>query len=413
MVAHDQKLDYGLSDEFIEGDMKYDFDKIIDRKNTHSSKWDGMAAATGANADDAIAMWVADMDFQAPPQVRQALMAEVERSTHGYYTNDITWREAMSDWLDRHHGYKPDPDWITPTPGIVAALGLILQAFTEENDSVIVFSPAYHAFKKIIDANGRHIHNQPMINEQGRYRMDLDGLKKEMPDNSKVVFFCSPHNPGGRVWEAEEIRQLADFCAENNLILVSDEIHNDLVYSGYKHQATGKVAPDIEDRLITCAAATKTFNLAGAHVGGCIISNPEMRRKFRAACNRSGLLSLPLFGMIATEAAQRHGDEWLSQLLPYLEANRDLLADRVTRAVPGSRAMHLEATYLGWVDFSGTGLDRPDFMERITGKARLGVSPGPQFGPGGENWVRFNFATPRSIVEEAMNRLEEAFSDLA
>ncbi len=392
--------------------MKYDFDKIIDRRNTHSSKWDAMAAATGANGDDAIAMWVADMDFQAPPEVRQALMAEVERSTHGYYTNDITWREAMSDWLDRHHGYKPDPDWITPTSGIVSALGLILQAFTEENDTVIVFSPAYHAFKKIIDANGRQIHNQPMINEQGRYRMDFDSLKKEMPDNSKVVFFCSPHNPGGRVWEVEEIRQLADFCTEHNLILVSDEIHNDLVYSGYKHHATGKVAPDIEDRLVTCAAATKTFNLAGAHIGGCIISNPEMRRKFRAVCNRSGLLSLPLFGMIATEAAQRHGDDWLAQLLPYLEANRDLLADRVTRAVPGSRPMHLEATYLGWVDFSDTGLERSDFMDRITNKARLGVSPGPQFGPGGENWVRFNFATPRSVVDEAMDRLGEAFSDL-
>lgn len=391
--------------------MKFDFDKVIDRRNTHSMKWDGMAGRTGANADDAIAMWVADMDFEAPPEVKQALREEVERSTHGYYANDITWRTAMSDWLERHHGYKPDPDWITPTPGIVSALGLILQAFTKENDSVVVFSPAYHAFGIIIAANKRQIHNQPMLNVQGRYRMDLEGLKASLPDNAKVVFFCSPHNPGGRVWEEQEIRELADFCVENDLILVSDEIHHDLVYSGNTHHVTGKVCPDIEDRLITCAAASKTFNLAGAHVGGCIISNPDMRKKFRDVCARSGLLSLPLFGMIATEAAQRHGDEWLEQLLPYLEANRDLLADRMPRAVPGSRVMHLESTYLGWVDFAGTGLAREDYMDRITHKARIGVSPGPQFGPGGENWVRFNFATPRSRVNEALDRLEEAFSD--
>jgi len=392
--------------------MHFDFDKVIDRRNTHSAKWDGMAAATGATADDAIAMWVADMDFEAPPEVKQALRAEVERSTHGYYTNDITWREAMSNWLDRQHGYKPDPDWITPTSGVVSALGLILQAFSEENDSVIVFSPAYHAFGKIIAANNRQIHNQPMINEQGRYRMDLDGLKKTMPDNAKIVFFCSPHNPGGRVWDMEEIRQVADFCAENDLILVSDEIHHDLVFSGHTHHVTGKVAPDIEDRLITCVGATKTFNLAGAHMTGCIMSNPQMRKKFRAMCNRSGLLSLPIFGMIATEAAQRHGDEWLAQLLPYLQSNRDLLSDRITRAVPGARAMYLQSTYLGWVDFTDTGLSREDFMTRLTHKARLGVSPGPQFGPGGENWVRMNFATPRSIVNEAMDRVDDAFSDL-
>lgn len=392
--------------------MKFDFDKVIDRRNTHSAKWDAMGLATGATADDAIALWVADMDFEAPPAVREALLEEVNRSTHGYYANDITWKTAMSDWLDRHHGYKPDPEWITPTSGVVSALGLILQAFTEKDDSVVVFSPAYHAFDKIIKANGRTIHNQPMINEQGRYRMDFDGLKSSLPKNAKVVFFCSPHNPGGRVWDVSEIRELADFCVANNLILVSDEIHNDLVYTGHTHHATGKVAPDIEDRLITCAAATKTFNLAGAHIGGCIISNTKMRAKFREVCNRSGLLSLPLFGMIATEAAQRHGDDWLVQLLPYLEANRDLLEERVVRAVPGSRPMHLQATYLGWVDFAGTGLSREDYMNRLTHKARLGVSPGPQFGPGGETWVRFNFATPRSLLVEALDRMEDVFSDL-
>ena len=392
--------------------MKFDFDKVIDRWNTHSSKWDGMEKAVGAKGKDAIAMWVADMDFESPPAVKEALLEEVQRSTHGYYTGDQGWREAMSSWLSRRHGWEPDPDWITPTPGVVSAIGLMLQAFSEENDHVVVFSPAYHAFGKIIAANNRRIHNQQMINEQGRYRMDLEGLAASLPADARIVILCSPHNPGGQVWKEDEIRAVCEFCIERDLLLIADEIHHDLVYSGYTHHVTAKVMPEIMDRLITCAAATKTFNLAGAHVGGAIISNPELRRRFRSACAAAGLLSLPLFGMLATEAAQRHGDAWLDALLPYLETNRDLLADRIVKDIPGTRAMHIEATYLGWVDFTGTGLERSDFMKRITEDARIGVSPGPQFGPGGENWVRFNFATPRPVLTEALDRLADAFSDL-
>jgi len=393
--------------------MKFDFDKVVDRRNTHSAKWDAMGIATGATADDAIAMWVADMDFEAPPEVKHVLRQEVERLTLGYYTNDKTWREAMSEWMDRHHGYKPDPDWITPTSGIGSALGLILQAFSEEGDAVIVFSPAYHAFYKYIKANNRQLHTQTMQQVDGQYQMDLDALEKTMPKNAKVVFFCSPHNPGGRVWSRQEILDLVAFCDKHDLILVSDEIHNDLVYPGATHQVTHKLAPDAGKRIITCVGATKTFNLAGAHIGGAIISDAEMRKRFQQICQRSGLMSFPLMGMIATEAAQRHGDEWLAQLIPYLQDNRDLLANRIEQAVPGSKAMHLQATYLGWVDFSNCGLSYEEIMRRITKDARVGPSNGPQFGPGGESWIRFNFATPRSLVEEAMNRIEEAFKDVS
>ena len=392
--------------------MTFDFDKVIDRWNTRSSKWDAMEKVTGTKGTDAIAMWVADMDFEAPPAVSKVLQEQVQHAVYGYYAGDRSWREAMSGWLSRRHGWEPDPDWITPTPGIVSAIGLILQTFSEENDHVVVFSPAYHAFGKIIAANNRRIHNQPMINEQGRYRMDLEGLAASLPSDAKVVILCSPHNPGGRVWEKEEIRAVCEFCIERDLLLISDEIHHDLVYPGATHHVTAQAAPDIMDRLITCTAATKTFNLAGAHVGGTIISNPELRHSFRARCAAAGLLSYPLFGMIATEAAQRHGDAWLDALLPYLEGNRDLLAERIVRDIPGARPMHVEATYLGWVDFTGTGLERADFMRRITEDANIGVSPGPQFGPGGENWVRFNFATPRPVLSVALDRLKAAFADL-
>lgn len=389
--------------------MAFDFDKVIDRRNTNSAKWDCMGLACGLDAPDAIAMWVADMDFEAPFAVKRALAAEVRRSTHGYYASNAGWKQACAGWLKRRHNWQIDPDWISVTPGIVSALGLILQALSQPDDEVIVFSPAYHAFRRIIEANGRKIHNVPMLTEQGRYKMDFDRLAVTITDRAKMVFFCSPHNPGGRVWDQEEILRLANFCVENDLILVSDEIHHDLVYPGKTHIPTAIAAPFVGEQLITCVAATKTFNLAGAHVGACITANPQLRKKLDACINAAELSSYNLFGMLATEAAWREGDAWLDGLIPYLDGNRQHFDAGIARAIPGARSMPMEATYLAWVDFEGTGLAREDIMDRITHHARIGVSPGPQFGPGGEMFVRFNLATPRYWIDEALNRLEQAF----
>jgi cystathionine beta-lyase len=226
------------------------------------------------------------------------------------------------------------------------------------------------------------------------------------------VFFCSPHNPGGTVLTPDEIRALATFCAEHDLILVSDEIHCDLVFAGAKHTPTITAAPEIADRLITCVAATKTFNLAGAHVGACITTNAALKKRLDARIAASGLGSYNLFGMVATEAAWRTGDAWLDALLPYLAGSRDLFDARIEAAAPGARSMRLDATYLAWVDFSGTGLAPEEVDARVKKRARIYASPGTQFGPGGETWLRFNFATPRPILEEALARLEDAFQDL-
>ncbi|MCG6859064.1 MAG: pyridoxal phosphate-dependent aminotransferase [Salaquimonas sp.] len=405
--------------------MKFDFDRVIDLRNTHSAKWDRMEAGTvwrgkeapvkstgSTEALDAIPMWVADMDFNVPPPVTAALQAEVDRSVFGYYDTNQSWREAACAWLERRHGWSPDPDWLSTTPGVVSAIGLILQALSEPGDEVMVFSPAYHAFRYIIEANDRVLRNVPMIVEQGRSRIDMQALADMLTPRGKVVILCSPHNPGGRVWEVDEIRAVAEFCRENDLYLISDEIHCDLVYPEARHVPTALAAPGVMDRLITCVSATKSFNLAGAHVSAAVISNPEIKKKVDARMGASGLMSQNRFGMIATEAAWRGGDAWLDALIPYLQANRDHFASRIARAVPGSRAMHLEATYLGWVDFTGTGLEMEDYMERITQRARIGVSPGPQFGTGGEKWMRFNFAMRRALLDEALDRLETAFSDL-
>jgi cystathionine beta-lyase len=251
-----------------------------------------------------------------------------------------------------------------------------------------------------------------MIETDGRYRMDLAALEARLTPRSKVVFYCNPHNPGGTVWTAEETRALAAFCARHDLILVSDEIHCDLMLGGSVHVPALTAAPEFADRIITCLAATKTFNLAGAHVGACVTPNTALKQKLDQRIAASGLSSYNSFGMIATEAAWRTGEAWLDALLPYLTGNRDLLDARITEMIPGARPMRLDSTYLAWVDFSGTGLAPEDVAERVKSRARIFASPGEQFGPGGAGWLRLNFAMSRPLLNEALGRLGDAFDDL-
>jgi len=391
----------------------FDFDRLIERRGTHSSKWDNMARVAGGPVpDDAIPMWVADMDFGAPPGVTAALAEEVKRTAHGYYADTGSWAAALVDWMARRHRLAVDPAWVSPVPGIVSGLGLVLQAVSEPGDEVVVFPPAYHAFRRIIPANRRRILDVELVETDGRYAIDLDALSAALTPATKVVFLCSPHNPGGTVWSADQLGALAALCIERDLILVSDEIHCDLVFDGARHTPTLAAAPEVADRLVTCVSATKTFNLAGAHVGALLVSNPELKRCIDERIGASSLASYNRFGMIATEAAWRTGAPWLDALLTYLAENRDLLDHRIEATAPGARSMRLDATYLAWVDFSGTGLAPVDVAERVKAGAHVFPSPGSQFGPGGDGWLRFNFAMPRPLLIEALERLDAAFEDL-
>ncbi|MBM3548763.1 MAG: pyridoxal phosphate-dependent aminotransferase [Alphaproteobacteria bacterium] len=390
----------------------FDFDRVIERRGTHSTKWDMIAKLSGIEAPDALPMWVADMDFAAPPGVTEALMEEVKRATHGYYADTGSWAAALVEWMKRRHKLTIDPAWVSQTPGIVSGLGLILQATTEPGDEVVVFPPAYHAFRKIITANDRRILDVQLVEKDGRYCMDLAALEARLTPRTKVVFYCNPHNPGGTVWTAEETRALAAVCAKRNLLLVSDEIHCDLTLDGTVHVPALTAAPEHADRIISCFAATKTFNLAGAHAGACVTPNAQLKQNLDQRIMASGLSSYNSFGMIATEAAWRTGEAWLDALLLYLARNRDAFETRIKEIIPGARPMRLASTYLTWVDFSGTGLAPEDVADRVASRARIFASPGEQFGPGGATWLRLNIAMPRPLLDEALARLAGAFEDL-
>jgi cystathionine beta-lyase len=389
----------------------FDFDEIIDRRGTHCSKWDMMQPLYGVGPEEGLAMWVADMDFRPPREVAAALEAEVRHGIFGYYGDDRAYREAIRGWMSRRHGWELDPATIFTTHGVVAGLAICLQAFTAPGDGVILFTPVYHAFHRIIRANGREIVQSPLVErEDGRYAMDLEALAASLTGRERMLVFCSPHNPGGRVWTRGEIRALAGFCREHDLLLVSDEIHHDLVLAGPAHVPTPIAAPDCIDRLVMLTAATKTFNIAGTLTGNVIIPDPELRKRFAAVHLASGT-SPNRFGALLTTAAYSHGDAWVDALCRYLAGNAELFAAGVA-AIPGLRPMPLDSTYLAWVDLAGTGMAEAEFTARVEKDARIAASHGATFGKGGENFLRFNLGTPRARVAEAVERLQTAFSDL-
>ncbi|RMD92278.1 MAG: putative C-S lyase, partial [Alphaproteobacteria bacterium] len=352
-----------------------DFDDIIDRRGTHSVKWDSMERLYGVPAEDGIAMWVADMDFRPPQCVADALARMAEVGVYGYYGEDESCRDAIRWWMANRHGWQVERNWIFTTHGLVNGTALCVQTWTEPGDGVVVFSPVYHAFGRVVRAAGRELVELPLANRDGRYELDFDRWETLLTGREKMLILCSPHNPGGRVWSRAELRAVAEFARAHDLLLVSDEIHHDLVYPGHRHTPMPLAAPEISDRLVMMTAATKTFNIAGAHVGNVIIPDEALRAQFAATINATGT-SPNSFGMIMAEAAYSPaGAEWVDALMGYLDANRRLF-DEGVNAIPGVRSMPLEATYLAWVDFSGTGMAPAEFTARVEKGARIAANHG-------------------------------------
>jgi len=387
------------------------FDDPIDRRGTHNAKWDMMEKIYGVSPDDGISMWVADMDFRAPDCVNDTLRRLADHGVHGYFGDDSDYRAAICWWMENRHGWKVDARAIFTTHGLVNGTALCVQTWTQPGDAVVLFTPVYHAFGRVIRAAGREVRECPLALRDGRYEMDLQDAARRLNGNERMVILCSPHNPGGRVWSRDELRALADFCVEHDLLLVSDEIHHDLVFPGHRHTVMANAAPEIADRLVMMTAPSKTFNIAGAHCGNVIIHDEKLRAEF--ASTMAGLgLSPNSFGLFMTTAAYSpEGAKWLAGLLEYLDGNRRLF-DEGVNAIPGLCSMELESTYLAWVDFSGTGMEMAEVVARVQKTARIAANLGETFGTGGETFLRFNLGTQRARVNEAVSRLQEAFSDL-
>ncbi|MGQ3488401.1 MalY/PatB family protein [Roseovarius pacificus] len=387
------------------------FDDIIDRRGHLSSKWDMMEKNYGVPADDGLAMWVADMDFRSPDCIQDAVRAKLEHGIYGYLGDYGPYTSAIAWWMENRHGWQVEPDWILTTTGLCNAVGLAVDTLTNPGDSVVLFTPVYHAFARVIRAAGRNVLECPLVNENGRYRMDFDACESLMNGKEKMLILCSPHNPGGRVWSKDELRAVGDFARRHDLLLISDEVHHDLVYPGQTHTPMPLADPGIADRLIMLTAPSKTFNIAGTHTGQMIVSNDTLRGQLKA---RMSALSLGThdFGIAMTTAAYSpEGAAWVDELVAYLDGNRKLF-DEGVNAIPGVTSMPLEATYLSWVDFSGTGMTREEYKRRVNKDARIAVNYGSTFGSGGETFLRFNLGMPRAQIAEAVERLQAAFADL-
>ncbi len=386
------------------------FDTPIDRRGTHCVKWDAMEALYGVSPDTGISMWVADMEFEPPACVTQSLHRMTDHNVYGYFGNEGPYLDSIRWWMAERHGWAVERKDIFTTHGLVNGTGICVDAFTKPGDGVILFTPVYHAFARVIKAAGREVVECELVNNAGRYEYDFDAYDAQMTGNERMIILCSPHNPSGRVWTKAELQAVAAFAKRHDLILVSDEIHHDLTMPGQTHIPMTSIE-GIEDRLVMMTAATKTFNIAGAHVGNVIIADPDLRAAFGARMAALGL-SPNSFGLhMVTAAYSADGAAWVDELRLYLDGNRKLL-DEGFNAIPGVKSMEMESTYLAWVDFADTGMSPAEFTERVQKGAGIAANHGPTFGKGGETFLRFNFAAPRAQVAEAVERMQKAFADL-
>ena len=388
-----------------------DFDEVIDRRGTHSSKWDTMDELYGVSPDNGLSMWVADMDFRAPEIIQQKLRSINSHGIYGYYGDQEEYKNSIKWWMENRHYWKIDTSWIFTTHGLVNGTALCIDAFTKHRDGIILFTPVYYQFANLIEAAERTVVECPLKLIDNQYQFDFDTYEGQLTGSERMIILSSPHNPGGRVWTETELKEVARFAIKNDLILVSDEIHHDLVYPTNKHTVMPIAEPAVCNRLVMMTATTKTFNIAGAHSGNVIISNPDLHQKFSKRIAALGI-SPNSFGLfMATAAYSSEGAEWLERLIKYIDGNR-IIFDKAINMIPGLKSMPLEGTYLAWVDFSGTGMEEKEFIKRVQEKANIAVNHGSTFGTGGENFLRFNLATPRKLVVEATKGLEQAFSDL-
>ncbi len=388
--------------------MKYDFDKIIDRRNTLSCKWD-------LADEDILPMWVADMDFMTAQPIIDALVKRAQGGIFGYsvYTDDVY--DAIKGWFKRRHNWDIEKEWIQFSPGIVPALHAFTRIFVKSGEKILMNSPVYYPFFKSTQRNGIEAVNNELIYKNGRYEIDFDDFEKKAADPAvKMFYLCSPQNPGGRLWTREELERMGRICLENHVLVVADEIHCDLVYPGKKHIPFGTLDEDIVNNSIICTAPTKTFNLAGLQISSVIIKNPELRKMYADYMTASGFDygEAGTFGLEALRAAYKYGDEWLDSLMVYIQENLDFLCKYVSENLPKAKVMIPDATYLVWIDFSDYGIESRTLHKTLKYEGKIWLDEGYLFGKAGEGFERINIACPRKTLEEGLRRIKNCIDKM-
>lgn len=384
-----------------------DFDSIVNRKNTGCLKYD--FAIQRGMPSDVLPLWVADMDFKTSSYVEDALVERAKNPIFGYTEPLDDYFDAVIGWMERHHNWSPKREWLIKTPGIVFALAMAVKAYTNPGDAVLLQLPVYYPFSEVIRDNGRKIvSNDLYLGEDNRYHIDFEDFEKKIVENQvKLFFLCNPHNPVGRVWTKEELITLGDICVRNNVIIVSDEIHHDFIFKG-KHTVFASIKPEYENLCITCTSTSKTFNLAGLQMSNIFIANPDLRAKFQKQLDAAGTSQLGIMGLVGTQAAYANGDTWYEAMMQYVKSNIEFTREYVEKNLKNVRMVDHEGTYLVWLDFKKTGYTADELDNLIIHKAKLWLDSGKIFGDTGKGFQRINVACPRSVLQEALERIKEA-----
>ena len=385
--------------------MSYNFDEIIDRDPSNSAKWKLRKTLHGD--ETIIPLWVADMDFASPPAVVEAIKARAAHPIYGYTSIPDGYYTAFINWMEKRNNWKIERDWMTFTPGVVTAIDVAIQAYTHPGDKVVIQPPVYYPFSSTVLNNGRQLVYNPLKLEDNRYTMDYEDLEKKIDARTKMIVLCSPHNPIGRVWEREELEKLAKVCKEKDILIISDEIHSDLIIGDIKHTCIASLSEDAANRTVTLTAPSKTFNLAGLKTSNIIIPNKKLRDDYQAVLTKNGY-GTNIFGIIAAEAAYAHGEEWLDALLDYIRGNLKTMEDYLAEKIPELKVFPVEGTYLPWIDCSELCLEDPALNDLFLKKAKLWLDTGVMFGGEGSGFMRINIACPRSLLVTALERLEKA-----
>lgn len=390
--------------------MKYNFDTIVDRSNNFAAKWSEMDKKYGTN--DLLPMWIADMDFKAAPCIVEAIRNRLDQEIYGYTTRPDSYNESIVNWVSKRFGWNIKKEWLIFSPGVMPSISLIIQELTDKNDKIMIQEPVYSPFNSIVKANDRELVISPLIKEEnGNYVMNYAEIEANIKD-VKLFILCNPHNPVGRVWTKEELIKLGDICIRNNVKVISDEIHCDIILKGHKHTPFGSISEEFAQNSITCIAPTKTFNIAGLQMSQVILPNEDDYNKLDTAFTRIDIKRNNAFSLVATEAAYNHGEDWLDEFLEYLEGNIDYAVKYIQDNIPTLKVNKPEATYLLWVDFSKLGKSDDEIAKALVEKGKIALNNGPSFGIGGSQFQRINLACPRSMVEEGLSRIKTAVESL-